>query len=111
MLLDLDNARPIDPDSRAGRRRDKGLNESLARELLELHTLGASDQFQGGYSQADVIETARLLTGWTVRLNGDGSAGFEPALHQPCVWTILGPRYAEGPQAPNRRCARTSRRS
>jgi uncharacterized protein (DUF1800 family) len=95
MLLYLDNAQSIGPDSRAGQRRQKGLNENLARELLELHTLGVT----GGYTQADVTETARLLTGWTVRFGGDGKAGFQPALHQPGPKTILGKRYAEGPQA------------
>ena len=95
MLLYLDNAQSIGPDSRAGRRRARGLNENLARELLELHTLGVD----GGYTQTDVTETARLLTGWTVRFGGDGSAGFEPALHEPGPKTILGQRYAEGPQA------------
>ena len=95
MLLYLDNAQSIGPESRAGQRRNKGLNENLARELLELHTLGVD----GGYTQADVTETARLLTGWSVRFGGDGQAGFGPALHQPGSKTILGRRYAEGPQA------------
>lgn len=108
MLLYLDNAQSIGPDSRAGRRRmdaaeqrqnrPRGLNENLARELLELHTLGVD----GGYTQADVTETARLLTGWTVRFNGDGFAGFLPQLHQPGPKTILGRRYAEGPEALDR---------
>lgn len=95
MLLYLDNAQSIGPQSRAGRRRERGLNENLARELLELHTLGVG----GGYTQTDVTETARLLTGWTVRLRGDGRAGFEPALHEPGPKTVLGRRYPEGPQA------------
>ena len=97
MLLYLDNAQSVGPDSRAGRRpqRPRGLNENLARELLELHTLGVD----GGYTQADVTETARLLTGWTVRFYGDGTVGFQAALHQPGPKTILGKRYAEGPQA------------
>jgi len=95
MLLYLDNAQSIGPDSRAGQRRQRGLNENLARELLELHTLGVN----AGYTQADVTETARLLTGWTVRYGTDGQAGFQPVLHQPGPKTILGKRYAEGPQA------------
>jgi uncharacterized protein (DUF1800 family) len=95
MLLYLDNAQSIGPDSRAGQRRQRGLNENLARELLELHTLGVN----AGYAQADVTETARLLTGWTVRFATDGRAEFQPALHQPGHKTILGKRYAEGPQA------------
>jgi uncharacterized protein (DUF1800 family) len=96
MLLYLDNAQSMGPQSRAGLRRERGLNENLARELLELHTLGVN----GGYSQADVSETARLLTGWTVRLQGgDGRASFQPALHQPGPKTVLGRRYPEGPEA------------
>jgi uncharacterized protein (DUF1800 family) len=61
MLFYLDNQRSMGPNSRAGRNRGKGLNENLAREILELHTLGAD----GGYSQADVTALARIITGWT----------------------------------------------
>ena len=95
MLLYLDNTQSIGPQSRAGRLRDKGLNENLARELLELHTLGVN----GGYTQQDVTQTAHLLTGWTVSPQTGGKAGFVPALHQPGPKTILGKRYAEGPNA------------
>jgi uncharacterized protein (DUF1800 family) len=115
MLLYLDNAVSFGPNSRFGRRRDRGLNENLARELLELHTLGVD----GGYTQADVTETARLLTGWTVPRGGaPGSPGsdtatevdaggdvppgrgrFVAALHEPGAKQVLGRRYAEGPQA------------
>lgn len=116
MLLYLDNAVSFGPGSRFGRRRDRGLNENLARELLELHTLGVD----GGYTQADVTETARLLTGWTVPRGGaqaaaaadmSGGAAEDPAdavvgrgrfvaaLHEPGPKQILGRRYAEGPQA------------
>jgi len=62
MLLYLDQAQSIGPDSRAGQRRNAGLNENLAREIMELHTVGAD----GGYTQADVTEFARALTGWSV---------------------------------------------
>ncbi|MEX2327308.1 MAG: DUF1800 family protein, partial [Pseudomonadales bacterium] len=62
MLLYLDNAQSIGPRSRVGRRRKAGLNENLAREVLELHTLGAD----GGYTQKDVTALAAILTGWTV---------------------------------------------
>src|SRR5690242_7087708 len=66
MLLYLDNAISIGPASMAGVRRDKGLNENLGRELLELHTLGVD----GGYTQKDVEALSRILTGWSVaRLN------------------------------------------
>ncbi|MBX3642499.1 MAG: DUF1800 domain-containing protein [Rubrivivax sp.] len=109
MLLYLDQAQSIGPDSpaaqrprRAGQRR-RGLNENLAREILELHTLGV----RSGYTQQDVTEFARALTGWT--LPGDdgahgapGSAAtfrFVPALHEPGSRTLLGRSYAEGGEA------------
>lgn len=69
MLLYLDNAISVGPMSRFGAQRDKGLNENLARELLELHTLGVD----GGYSPADIRDVAKILTGWTVA--GLGKAG------------------------------------
>jgi uncharacterized protein (DUF1800 family) len=67
MLVYLDNFQSIGPRSagaRAGARRrvQRGLNENYARELLELHTLGVN----GGYTQQDVQELAKILTGWTV---------------------------------------------
>ena len=62
MLFYLDNAASIGPNSFAGRRRGKGLNENLAREILELHTLGV----RAGYSQDDVTSFAKVITGWTV---------------------------------------------
>jgi uncharacterized protein (DUF1800 family) len=95
MLIYLDNAQSIGPQSRAGLFRGKGLNENLARELLELHTLGVNS----GYTQQDVTQTAQLLTGWTVNAQTGGKAAFVPALHQPGPKTILGRHYAEGPQA------------
>jgi uncharacterized protein (DUF1800 family) len=95
MLLYLDNAQSIGPNSRAGRRRERGLNENLARELLELHTLGV----HGGYTQDDVTELARMLTGWTVSERTDWLARFEPALHEPGRKRVLGKTYREGPEA------------
>jgi uncharacterized protein (DUF1800 family) len=62
MLHYLDNVQSIGPNSKAGQKGKRGLNENLARELLELHTLGVD----GGYSQADVTSLARILTGWSV---------------------------------------------
>ena len=59
MLFYLDNNRSVGPNSKLGRRRDRGLNENLARELLELHTLSVD----GGYSQRDLTEAAKILTG------------------------------------------------
>src|SRR5580704_17704101 len=62
MLIYLDNARSIGPNSQAGRDRGKGLNENLAREILELHTLGVHTV----YTQDDVTRFAKIITGWTV---------------------------------------------
>jgi len=95
MLLYLDNAQSFGPNSRAGRRRERGLNENLARELLELHTVGV----HGGYTQTDVTELARLLTGWTVARGSDDGARFDPALHEPGRKRVLGKSYPEGPGA------------
>ena len=95
MLLYLDNAQSIGPDSRAGQRRARGLNENLARELLEQHTVGV----HGGYTQADVRELARLLTGWTTGRAEQSGAGFVPALHDPGSKTVMGRTYAQGPDA------------
>ena len=114
MLVYLDNFQSVGPNSRAGRvgggrRGQRGLNENYARELLELHTLGVD----GGYSQQDVQELARVLTGWTVaglvragamqdvragrRRAGGAPAGFafQEALHEPGAKSILGVRYGE----------------
>lgn len=62
MLIYLDAARSIGPSTMIAERRDAGLNENLAREIMELHTLGVGS----GYTQADIIEFAKALTGWTV---------------------------------------------
>ena len=103
MLLYLDQAQSIGPSSLAGMRagerqqRPRGLNENLAREILELHTLGV----RSGYTQSDVTEFARALTGWT--LPGDGALEpaantfrFVPALHEPGARTVLARSYADG---------------
>ncbi|MES1153034.1 MAG: DUF1800 domain-containing protein [Dongia sp.] len=104
MLLYLDNATSVGPDSRAGQRRGKGLNENLARELMELHTLGVD----GGYTQADVTEMAKILTGWTIHRPNQparaiaetrGSTVFFSPIHQPGSKTLLGRSYSEnGPR-------------
>ena len=94
MLLYLDNAVSIGPDSMAGIRRGKGLNENLGRELLELHTLGVD----GGYAQADVEALARILTGWSVaRLNEPSPGGFyfRPRVHEPGEKRLLGRSYGD----------------
>ncbi|MBO0734019.1 MAG: DUF1800 family protein [Methylocapsa sp.] len=100
MLFYLDNQQSIGPNSQAGRNRRKGLNENLARETLELHTLGVS----GGYSQADVTSLARILTGWTFAgregRNGEpGTFAFIPNWHEPGAQPLLGKSYAESGQA------------
>ncbi len=74
-------------------RRPRGLNENYGRELLELHTLGVD----GGYSQQDVIEVARALTGWSIAAPRDGGGFvFRPALHDAGVKHVLGRTIAAG---------------
>ena len=82
MLFYLDNAQNSAPGSRGADGKELGLNENFAREVMELHTLGVD----GGYTQADVISLARILTGWGLaRPNlrfGTGSAFmFDAARH------------------------------
>jgi uncharacterized protein (DUF1800 family) len=89
MLVYLDNARSIGPLSMLGRGRGRGLNENLARELMELHTLGVD----GGYRQADVTELARVLTGWSV--DRRGRFRFRGRTHEPGTKLVLGRPYAE----------------
>ena len=95
MLIYLDNQQSIGPNSPAGIGRDRGLNENLAREILELHTLGVD----GGYTQADVTNFARIITGWTygqgemVTEADWGRFIFTPARHEPGVFAVLGKRY------------------
>lgn len=92
MLIYLDNNRSVGPNSARGERKGKGLNENLARELLELHTLGVD----GGYGQADVGALARILTGWTVDRTGAGEASvFRRVFHEPGAFTVLGKTYGE----------------
>ncbi len=99
MLLYLDNARSIGPNSLAGMRNpDKGINENLGRELLELHTLGVN----GGYTQKDVEAMARMLTGWSIvppAKPAGGSFRFEPRIHEPGAKTLLGITYREAGMA------------
>jgi uncharacterized protein (DUF1800 family) len=106
MQLFLDQTRSVGPDSVAALRADarhpgarRGLNENLAREIMELHTLGV----RSGYTQADVTEFARALTGWSIagvkgRQPHDAAPGsfvFRAALHEPGVRVIMGRRYAQ----------------
>ena len=73
--------------------RRRGLNENYARELLELHTLGVD----GGYSQRDVTEAARILTGWSIqRPNERATFQFNPALHDAGTKVVMGTSFAAG---------------
>ncbi len=114
MLLYLDNQASIGPNSHAGRfahERGKGgkvdINENLAREILELHTLGVD----GGYTQADVTTFAKAITGWSIggdageakrfaRLGSDeGKPGeflFREIFHEPGAKKLLGRSYSDG---------------
>ncbi|MCA6114743.1 DUF1800 domain-containing protein [Bradyrhizobium sp. WSM 1738] len=94
MLFFLDNQQSLGPDSRAGKNRNRGLNENLAREILELHTLGVG----GGYSQGDVTALANVITGWTYagrlgQLGAPGSFVFNANAHQPGAQQVLGKIY------------------
>ncbi|AWB68169.1 DUF1800 domain-containing protein [Saccharobesus litoralis] len=94
MLIYLNNEQSFGENSKLGRRRKKGLNENLAREILELHTLGVD----GGYSQADVIELAKAITGWSVAVpNRQEGTGFKfrDNGHEPGTRRLLGKRYAQ----------------
>lgn len=97
MLIYLDNQQSIGPNSPAGKRRGRGLNENLAREIMELHTLGVS----GGYAQEDVTNLARIITGWTVagrdgNLGFPGAFAFNAGVHEPGTHPLLGKGYAQG---------------
>lgn len=95
MLLYLDNARSVGPNSLGGRRRDRGLNENLAREVLELHTVGVG----AGYRQEDVTAFAKILTGWTVGGPRDkqhaGKTWFDARRHEPGTHAVMGKKYTE----------------
>jgi uncharacterized protein (DUF1800 family) len=115
MLIYLNNAQSIGPDSPAGQLVQRGLNENFGRELMELYSLGVD----GGYTQADVIALAKLLTGWSVDIQPKGadrmgrvfqasvnepqtfdgaSSGFRyfPARHEPGLVRLRGKTYADG---------------
>ena len=135
MLVYLDNFQSIGPKSPGaqaargrgqGGQQARGLNENYARELLELHTLGVD----GGYTQQDVQELAKILTGWTVgglaraqqqmrpaatrrpargrmaQAANDERLGFafQELLHEPGSKTVLGVRYADGGVEEGRAC-------
>jgi uncharacterized protein (DUF1800 family) len=96
MLFYLDNSRSIGPKSVAGLVNTRGLNENLAREILELHTLGV----RSVYTQDDVMSFAKVLTGWTIipaNTNPEhgGEFVFNPRMHEPGPQTVVGKIYAQ----------------
>ena len=107
MLVYLDNAQSIGPDSKAAQRAEmakargldpqkkkvrEGLNENYARELMELHTVGVN----GGYTQADVVQAARILTGWTIdRPLNDAEFTFNPNRHEPGSKKVMNQKFKE----------------
>jgi uncharacterized protein (DUF1800 family) len=105
MLLYLDNQQSVGPHSevalrgqRRGGLRRIGINENLAREILELHTLGVG----GGYTQADVTTFAQVITGWSIGGAGgrpagaeDGKFEFRADVHEPGAKVVLGTRYPD----------------
>jgi hypothetical protein len=104
MQMYLDNWQSIGPDSQAARQgpqlarfaqnpqvktvlKDRGLNENYGRELMELHTLGVN----GGYTQQDVTEVAKVFTGWTITPPAQGAQfQFDERKHEPGSKTVLG---------------------
>ncbi len=98
MLFYLDNQGSIGPNGPLGRRLNRGINENLAREILELHTLGVDS----GYTQADVTAFAMALSGWSFPAPNAPEYGqflFRVAAHEPGPQTVLGRAYAEGGEA------------
>ena len=96
MLIYLDNSISMGANSVAGINRTRGLDENLAREILELHTLGV----RSGYNQDDVISFANVLTGWTIiPPAGDPVHGsefiFNPRMHEPGSKQVLGRFYPD----------------
>jgi len=107
MLVYLDNAQSIGPDSMAAQRAEQskrrgfdpqkkkvseGLNENYARELMELHTVGVN----GGYTQADVVQAARILTGWTIdRPPNNADFTFNANRHEPGTKKVMNQKFRE----------------
>jgi len=78
---------PPNPNQAKGKKRNGGLNENYGRELMELHTLGVN----GGYTQQDVTEVARVLTGWTIdQPQKGGGFKYEERMHEPGTKIVLG---------------------
>lgn len=98
MLIYLNNEKSFGPNSRMARKRKVGLNENLAREILELHTLGVKAE----YKQEDVIALAKGITGWSVKnLKKESGTGYvyrEPG-HEPGTQNLLGKKYNQRGEA------------
>jgi uncharacterized protein (DUF1800 family) len=93
MLNYLNQAQSIGPDSKVGLKNHKGLNENLARECLELHTVTPA----AGYTQTDVTNYAKMLTGWSVELKKEPVGFvFRPQAHEPGSQHVLGYDWPEG---------------
>ncbi|MFY9938075.1 MAG: DUF1800 domain-containing protein, partial [Silvibacterium sp.] len=97
MLFYLDNWSSIGPDSQAAgrpnqKKQQRGLNENYGREVMELHTVGVN----GGYSQADVTNLAKILTGWTIdQPQQGGGFVFDPRKHEPGAKQWFGQKVSE----------------
>src|SRR5262245_51330964 len=103
MLVYLDNAQSTGPNSVAGIMRNRGLNENLAREILELHTLGVRTV----YTQEDVTSFAKVITGWTLvttetNPHHGGEFLYHPRMHEPGAQTVLGKSYRDTGQEQGR---------
>ena len=103
MLIYLDNAQSTGPNSVAGIMRNRGLNENLAREILELHTLGVRTV----YTQEDVTSFAKVITGWTLLTTDTnphhgGEFLYHPRMHEPGAQTVLGKSYRDTGQEQGR---------
>src|SRR5207244_2776747 len=82
--------RPQNPQQQQQQNRRTGLNENYAREVMELHTLGVD----GGYTQQDVTELAKVLTGWTIKEpRRGGGYDFNDRMHEPGTKTVLGQQF------------------
>jgi uncharacterized protein (DUF1800 family) len=93
MLLYLDNTGSVGPNSPLGQRQHRGLNENLARECLELHTLSPAS----GYTQTDVTAFAAILTGWSVEMNTTQPGFvFRGDAHQPGAKILMGRTFPPG---------------
>ncbi|MFM7305643.1 MAG: DUF1800 family protein [Alphaproteobacteria bacterium] len=95
MIAYLDNQGSVGPNSHAVQGRPRGLNENLAREILELHTLTPA----AGYTQADVTSFAKILTGWSIApVNPPFGFVFRAAAHEPGAQNLMGQEFPEGEQ-------------